>query len=198
MKYYVFIARDEEEFSRYPQSGFQELKRDFAKTIRYKEMGGSYLLIISSDVKPKNAESDEDVKIMCFKVAAAIKSVNTNYDYAADTDCVHIFVHVGGEGSCGLGKMEESLKEKVGERKKNWKVFLLSSSLRWRIDVKQSMIRLPNREGELDVLVKRCEMDIAAEILKGFEARYSTTEKKDCYDKICEKLSIVKIEEKRK
>lgn len=195
MKYYVFIARDEEEFSRYPQSGFQELKRDFAKTIRYKEMGGSYLLIISSDVKPKNAESDEDVKIMCFKVAAAIKSVNTNYDYAADKDCVHIFVHVGGEGSCGLGKMEESLKKKVGEIKKNWKVFLLNSSWRWRIDVKQSMIRLPNREGGLDILVKRCEMDIAAEILKGFKARYNS---ENSYNEICKNLSIVKIEEKRK
>ena len=195
MKYYVFIAREEEEFSRYPQSGFQELKRDFAKTIRYKEMGDSYLLIISSDVKPKNAESDEDVKMMCFKVAAAIKSVNTNYDYAADNDCVHIFVHVGGEGSCGLGKMEESLKEKVGEIKKNWKVFLLSSSWRWRIDVKQSMIRLPNREGELDVFVKRCEMDIADKILKGFTAFCENNT--DTYDEICRELSIVKIKENR-
>ena len=195
MKYYVFIARDEEEFGRYPQEGFQELKLDFAKTIRYKKIGNSYLLIISSDVKPKNAESDEDVKMMCFKVAAAIKSVNANYDYAADNDCVHIFVHVGGEGSCGLGKMEESLKKKVGEIKEKWKVFLLSSSWRWRINVKQSMIRLPNREGELDVLVKRCKMDIADKILKGFTAfcKNNTAE----YDGICRELSIVKIKEKR-
>lgn len=196
MKYYVFIARDEEEFGRYPQEGFQELKLDFAKTVRYKKIGDSYLLVISSDVKPGDTESDEGVKIMCQKVAAAIKSANQDCDYVKDT--VYLFVHMGGEGVGGLKKWEKDLNGKIAKIQKKWKFFLLSSRWSWRIDVRQSMIRLPNREGELDVLVKRCEMDIAAEILKGFKARYSTTEKKDCYDKIYEKLSIVKIEEKRK
>ena len=196
MKYYVFIARDEEEFGRYPQEGFQELNLDFAETIRYKKIGGSYLLVISSDVKPGDTESDEGVKIMCQKVAAAIKSANQDCDYVKDT--VYLFVHMGGEGVGGLKKWENDLKGKVKKIKNGWQFFLLSSRWSWRIDVKQSIIRLPNRVEELDVLVKRCEMDIAAEILKGFKACYSTTEKKDCYDKICEKLSIVKIEEKRK
>lgn len=196
VKYYVFIARDEEELERYPQEGFQELNLDFAKTIRYKKIGGAYLLVISSDVKPEVTESDEGVKIMCQKVAAAIKSANQDCDYVKDT--VYLFVHMGGEGVGGLKKWEEDLNRKIAEIQNNWMLFLLSSSWRRRIDVKQSIIRLPNRVEELDVLVKRCEMDIAAEILEGFKARYSTTEKKDCYDKICEKLSIVKIEGKGK
>ena len=56
------------------------------------------------------------------------------------------------------------------------------------------MIRLPNREGELDVLVKRCEMDITKKILKGFEARCNSNKDKvkgkNKYNEICDTLAV--------
>lgn len=184
----VFIARDEEEFSRYPTAEYGELREDCVKFIRFKVTGDYITLILSSDAK------DADVRKMCMKVAAAINLVAeksndvVKYDEA---DKVCVFVHMGGEGKGGLEKLEkeiqDSLKNNAKELEK-WSIFLLSSRWPNRIDVKEPEISLPQSVGEFRRLIDNCKVTQKGLIAEGFASR-CTPEK---YREVCLELSIIK------
>ena len=221
MKYYVFIARDEEEFARYPGSGlgYKELRRDFVKAIRYKVIDGIYCtLILSSDVKATvRGQENDDVGIMCHKVAASINAVAEDAGLSGaayiDAEGINLFVHVGGEGKAGIEDLENKIKEEVdgkcNEKKKDtqlkWQFMLLSSRHPGRIDVTKPQIILPDSGNALNMLLRRCEKSknkLNENILKGFENRValdktktngeSTDNNPSEYETCCKDLSIIK------
>ena len=218
MKYYVFIARDEEEFARFPGSGlgYKELRRDFVKAIRYKVIDGNYCtLILSSDVKATvRGQENDDVGIMCHKVAASINAVGEDagigdptYENATE---IKVFVHVGGEGTDGVAGLEKKIKEGVSkicsaDNSRKWECLLLSSRLPERIDVTKPQIILPDSGNALNMLLRRCEKSknkLNENILKGFVNRValdktktngeSTDNNPSEYETCCKDLSIIK------
>ena len=209
MKYYVFIARDEEEFGRYPgtELGYKELRKDFVKVIRYKTIDGDCcILILSSDVKSTVCgQGIDDVERMYRKVAASINSVTEDAGLMDSTyksaEKINVFVHVGGEGDKGVESLEGEIKKKVVNKK--WVCMLLSSRFPERIDVTKAQIGLPDSENALNMLLERCEKlrrVLNNDIKKGFTVRLaldkpaksnkSKTKRK--YDNCCESLSIIK------
>jgi hypothetical protein len=84
MKYYVFIARDEEEFSRYPglRGGFHEKTPGFLKSVRYIGEDGYCVLILPHEAKNVDADGNVDVRRMCTNVAAAINGIGHKYNDA--------------------------------------------------------------------------------------------------------------------
>lgn len=196
MRHYVFIARDESEFERYPREGYKELRTDFAKALLYKTNDDFSVLILSDDVK------SVDVYKMCLKVAAAINIAlgDNGVDMAGG---VYLFVHMGGEGDAGIEKLEQDLQNELNKFAKNnklrkWKLFLLSSRFPNRINVRKTHILLPNSERGLENLIKRCELradDLDEIIMKGFLARCNLARSKknwDSYRQVCKVLSIIK------
>ena len=196
MRHYVFIARDESEFERYPREGYKELCTDFAKALLYKTNDDFSVLILSGDVK------SVDVHKMCLKVAAAIKIAHGDAVVNIGGE-VYLFVHMGGEGDAGIEKLEQELQNELEKFVKNnklgkWKLFLLSSRFPNRINVKKTHILLPNNERGFENLIKRCELraeDLGEIIMKGFLARCNLARSKknwDSYMQVCKVLSIVK------
>lgn len=204
MKYYVFIARDEEEFARYPGSGlgYKELRRDFVKAIRYKVIDGIYCtLILSSDVKATvRGQGIDDVERMCRKVAASINSVTEDAGLRDSTyksaEKINVFVHVGGEGDKGVELLEGEIKGKVVNGREKWVCMLLSSRFPERIDVTKAQISLPDSEKALNMLLERCEKSRCDEdILNGFKKRLEldvNKSKSKEYEQCCNSLSIIK------
>lgn len=151
MKYYVFIARDEEEFSRYPglRGGFHEKTPGFLKSVRYIEEDGYCVLILPHEAKNVDADGNVDVRRMCTNVAAAINGIGHKY---SDADKICILVHLGGEGSEGIDKWEKELNVKLKDIKdegtidiEKWSIKLLSSTRKDIIDVAAGAITIPER-----------------------------------------------------
>lgn len=156
MKYYVFIARDEEEFSRYPglRGGFHEKAPGFLKSVRYIEEDGYCVLILPHEAK------NVDVRRMCTNVAAAINGIGHKYN---DADKICILVHLGGEGSEGIDKWEKDLNSKLekiedefSSKGGNWTIKLLSSTRKDIIDITAGAITIPER-ADLEQLVEKDE-----------------------------------------
>lgn len=151
MKYYVFIARDEEEFSRYPglRGGFHEKTPGFLKSVRYIEEDGYCVLILPHEAKNVDADGNVDVRRMCTNVAAAINGIGHKYN---DADKICIIVHLGGEGSEGIDKWEQDLNVKLKDIKdegtidiEKWSIKLLSSTRKDIIDITAGAITIPER-----------------------------------------------------
>lgn len=151
MKYYVFIARDEEEFSRYPglRGGFHEKTPGFLKSVRYIEEDGYCVLILPHEAKNVDADGNVDVRRMCTNVAAAINGIGHKYN---DADKICILVHLGGEGSEGIDKWEKDLNSKLekiedefSSKGGNWTIKLLSSTRKDIIDITAGTITIPER-----------------------------------------------------
>lgn len=160
----AFIARDEEEFSRYPTDEYGELRSDCVRFIRFKVTGDYITLILSSDAK------DADVRKMCMKVAAAINLVAeksndvVKYDEA---DKVCVFVHMGGEGEGGVERWEKALNTDLQkedsksavpspENKEFWSICLLSSTRPEILDVKRNPIKMPEKLSEYLMMISHC------------------------------------------
>lgn len=152
MKYYVFIARDEEEFSRYPglRGGFHEKTPGFLKSVRYIEEDGYCVLILPHEAKNVDADGNVDVRRMCTNVAAAINGIGHKYN---DADKICILVHLGGEGSEGIDKWEQDLNVKLkdikdastSDNREKWSIKLLSSTRKDIIDITAGTITIPER-----------------------------------------------------
>lgn len=159
MKYYVFIARDEEEFSRYPglRGGFHEKTPGFLKSVRYIEEDGYCVLILPHEAKNVDADGNVDVRRMCTNVAAAINGIGHKYN---DADKICILVHLGGEGSGGVDKWEQDLNVKLkdikdastSDNREKWSIKLLSSTRKDIIDITAGTITIPER-ADLERLV---------------------------------------------
>lgn len=152
MTYYVFIARDEEEFSRYPsfRDGYHEKASGFLKSVRYIEEDGYCVLILPHEAKNVDADGNVDVRRMCTNVAAAINGIGHKYN---DADKICILVHLGGEGSEGIDKWEQDLNVKLkdikdasmSDNREKWSIKLLSSTRKDIIDITAGTITIPER-----------------------------------------------------
>lgn len=155
-RFYVFVARDGDEFKRY-SSSLHGVKGINIKGVEChcKKYGDAIAVVLSEEAKHKS----EEVEKVCHVVAATIISLSENgndvnraFEKLDSKDKVAIFIHWGGQGWQEMERVAQEALKKSAYNK--WEVFALSSE---RTDLGFVPGTAPSTKEVLEELVYNCE-----------------------------------------
>lgn len=166
--FYVFVARDRDEFERYSRFGygFKSLRLKDVD-ILWKQKNETVVFVLSEVAKP---EKPEGISTLCNHVSAAIldgnKHLVEDFYKLTNRECVSIFVHWGGDD---WEKMEVTAQNALkNSAYTNWSVFAISST---RTDIGVEPGRIPDSKEALEDIVYRCKDAASDEILTHLAAQ---------------------------